>query len=75
VIADAKGKARSWRRVKAGEASVLGYSLTRCRVLANGTVESKPGDKITAFWVDASGRPSKHSRPIAIAGAKASVDD
>jgi len=75
VIADAKGKARSWGRVTTGKTAVLGYDRKRCRVLANGTVESRSGDKVTVFYVDASGRTSPRSRPFVIGAARAGAAD
>lgn len=66
VIADAAGKPRSWRAVEGGKLQQLGYSRRRCKVLANGTVESKPKERVTVFWVDASGRKSPSSAAYAI---------
>lgn len=76
VIADASGnKARSWGRVAAaGDTTVPGYDRGRCRVLPNGTIESKPGDRVTAFWVDGAGRRSRTSPPMVVTG-NAPVDD
>lgn len=68
VLADAKGKPRSWGKVVKGE-KLRGYDRSRCRVLANETVESKPGDRVTAFWVDASGRKSALSAVTTVGGA------
>jgi hypothetical protein len=70
VLADAKGTPRSWGVAKAGDKSVRAFDQRRCRIKANGTVESKPGDKLTAFWVDASGRTSPLSAAVAVAGTK-----
>jgi hypothetical protein len=64
VLADAKGKPKSWGPV-AG--TVLYPYLQRdCRTLPNGTQPSKKGDKITLFWVDESGRKSAFTRPMTI---------
>ena len=67
VIADAVGKARSWGRIEAGKTTQRGYDRSRCRVLANGTVESKTGERVTVFYVDASGRKSAASKAFTIA--------
>lgn len=67
VAADASGKARSWGRITAGQ-PLLAFETRRCRALPNGTVESSPGDKVTLFWVDASGRKSDLSKPIVVGG-------
>ncbi len=69
VLADPKGKPRSWGRVSGGATTALAFERGRCRVLVNGTIESKPGERVTAFWVDASGRKSAASGAIAIAAA------
>ncbi len=69
VLADAKGKPRSWGKiVTKGETKIRGFERSRCRVLANETVESKPGDRITVFWVDASGRKSPLSAVTTVGG-------
>ena len=68
VLADAKGKARSFGTVKAGDKEVTVYAHGRCGVVPNDTVESKPGEKVTLFWVDASGRVSPATKAITITG-------
>ncbi|MCW5803645.1 MAG: hypothetical protein KIT31_14780 [Deltaproteobacteria bacterium] len=74
VAADASGKARSWGRIAAGEPLVAFESRT-CQALPNGTAASRPGDKVTLFWVDASGRKSDLSRPIVVGGKVAPGTD
>jgi len=74
VLADAKGKPRSWGKLTAtGEIKILAFDQGRCRVLPNGTVESKPGERVTAFFVDASGRKSPLSAAVAVTSDR--VDD
>ena len=75
VLADAKGKPRSWGRVSGGATTALAFDRGRCRVLANGTIESKPGERVTAFWVDSSGRKSPASGAMAITGTGPSDDE
>jgi len=75
VIADAKGKPRSWGKVSGGAMSLLGYNRTRCKVLANGTIESKPGERVTAYWIDASGRKSAASGAVAIVSERPAPAD
>jgi hypothetical protein len=41
----------------------------------NDTVESKPGDKVTLFWVDAAGRMSPASKAITVTGKPPVTDD
>ncbi len=69
VLADVNGKARSWGLVEPGT-TVRALDRGRCRVLANGTIESRPGDRVTAHWVDASGRMSPPSAAIAVVAAR-----
>ncbi|MEO8703014.1 MAG: hypothetical protein ABI867_23410 [Kofleriaceae bacterium] len=66
VLADAAGKPRSWHRVDAGAMTASVFDISRCRVLPNGTIESKGGDLVTLFWVDRAGRKSPASKPFAI---------
>jgi len=68
VLADAKGKPRSFGVVTAGEKEITVYAHPRCGVVPNDTVESKPGDRVTLFWVDASGRTSPVSKPVTVSG-------
>lgn len=64
VLADAKGKARSWTKA---EGTVLTpYYQRDCLALPNGTQPSKKGDRVTLFWVDASGRKSAFTKPMTI---------
>lgn len=65
VLADDKGKPRSW--TLAGGTVLSPYAQADCAPLPNGTVPSKAGDKITLFWVDAMGRASLASKPITVA--------
>lgn len=68
VLADTKGKARSFGLAKAGAKEITVYAHPRCGVVPNDTVESAPGDKVTLFWVDASGRVSPATKAITVAG-------
>ena len=68
VLADAKGRPRSWRVVDGG--SLYAYSQGECQTLANGTIPSNPGDRVTVFWVDEAGRRSAASRSFVIAANK-----
>lgn len=64
VLADAKGKARSWTKA---EGTVLTpYYQRDCLTLPNGTEPSKKGDRVTLFWVDESGRKSAFTKPMTI---------
>jgi hypothetical protein len=64
VLADAKGKAKSWG--PATGAVFYPYLQRDCMVLPNGTVPSKKGDKVTLFWVDEHGRKSAFTKPLTI---------
>ncbi len=64
VLADAKGKAKSWGPV-AG-AVLYPYLQRDCLALPNGTLPSAKGDKVTLFWVDESGRKSAATKPVVI---------
>ena len=76
VVTDATGKARSWGQIEAGKTTVRGFDRERCQVLANGTVESKPGDSIKVVFVDAGGRKSPPSNAASVTGkAKPDPDD
>lgn len=75
VLADAKGTPRSWGQVEAGKVRVLGYDRRRCQALPNGTIESQPGDKIVAYWIDASGRKSAASAATAITIGDTAAED
>jgi hypothetical protein len=75
VLADTKGKTRSWGQVKTGATSVFGYERRRCQVLSNDTVESKPGDKISVYWIDAGGRKSAASTATVVAKPGDSEED
>jgi hypothetical protein len=70
VLADAKGKARSFGLVSKDAKEVTVYAHPRCGVVPNNTVESKVGDKVTLFWVDANGRRSPASRAVTVTGKK-----
>lgn len=64
VLADAKGQPRSWTKA---EGTVLTpYYQRDCLTLPNGTVPSKKGERVTLFWVDASGRKSAFTKPMTI---------
>lgn len=73
VLADAKGKPRSYGLVEGTGTELRVYAQSRCSVLPNGTIESKMGDKVTLFWVDQSGRKSAPSKVIEITG-KTEID-
>lgn len=75
VVTDAAGKPRSWGKLEAGKSTVRGFELRRCRVLPNGTIESKPGDQIKVFLVDASGRKSPLSNTAIVSPTKQEPDD
>jgi hypothetical protein len=66
VLADAEGKPRSWGTVSGG-ATIDAYGAAECQALPNGTVASKAGDKVTLMFVDAAGRVSAATQPVAIA--------
>jgi hypothetical protein len=64
VLADAKGKPKSWGPA---EGVVFYPYLQRdCLTLPNGTTPSAKGDKVTLFWVDESGRKSAFTKPMTI---------
>lgn len=75
VLTDPKGNVRSWGRVVAGKTTLVGYDHGGCRVLADDTLPSKPGSRVAAFWVDASGRKSALSAPAGVEGAKPADSD
>jgi len=64
VLADAKGKPKSWG--PAAGTVFYPYLQRDCFVLPNGTVPSKKGDKVTLFWVDEHGRKSGLTKPLTI---------
>ncbi len=64
VLADAKGKPKSWGPTDG--AVYYPYSQRDCFALPNGTVPSKKGDKVTLFWVDEHGRKSAFTKPMTI---------
>jgi len=74
VLADAKGKPRSFGLVD-GSTEVTVYAHHRCGVVPNNTVESRPGDKVTLFWVDQSGRLSPASKVVTITGTTKTQED
>lgn len=68
VVVDAKGTALSWGLTGDNAAQVVVYSteggcVTR---FPNGTQIAQPGDKITAFWIDATGRRSPASAAVVV---------
>lgn len=71
VLADGTGKARSFGLVTKGAKEITVYAHPRCGVVPNDTVESAPGDKVTLFWVDASGRVSPATKAISVTGKPA----
>lgn len=73
VIADAKGTPRSFALVgpaKPDQPGGYGYLSSDCQALPNGTVASRPGDKVTVMVVDAYGRISPRSKPMVVTGTK-----
>lgn len=64
VLADAKGRPRSWGTV-AGTV-LYPYNQRACDAMPNGTIPSRTGDRVTLFWVDAHGRKSASTRPLRI---------
>ena len=64
VLADAKGKPKSWGPVSG--AVFYPYLQRDCLTLPNGTLPSKKGDQVTLFWVDESGRKSTFTKPMTI---------
>ncbi len=70
VIADAKGRPRSWGLIDGPSSRVAAYSQHDCIGLPNGTVPSKLGDTVTVRYVDSYGRLSPPSKPIKIVSAK-----
>jgi hypothetical protein len=70
VIADEKGKPRSWGATsRAGKGTVYPLDIASCAALPNGTEMTKAGDKVTLFWVDDAGRVSPATRPIVVTAA------
>lgn len=70
VLADAKGKPRSWGLTDGQTSRVAVYHQQDCMALPNGTVPSKLGDTVTVRFVDSYGRLSAPSKPIKIVDAK-----
>lgn len=64
VLADAKGKPKSWGLAEG--AVFYPYLQRDCLTLPNGTQPSAKGDKVTLFWVDESGRKSAFTKPMTI---------
>ncbi|MEO8704762.1 MAG: hypothetical protein ABI867_32195 [Kofleriaceae bacterium] len=71
VVAEAKGAPRSWGRVFEQLDTITVYSTSGgCVTLfPDGTVISQPGDRVVAFWVDATGRRSPTTPPLIVAKA------
>jgi hypothetical protein len=67
VIADAAGTPRSWT-LATGATTLYPYLAEACRALPNGTLATSAGDSIVLFWVDAGGRVSPPSKPVAVGG-------
>lgn len=65
IMTDDKGTPRSFGFVTAGQ-PVMPYLHTYCGTLPNGTVVSKPGDKVKLAWVDEAGRVSPASKVIEV---------
>lgn len=75
VLADAKGKARSFGLVDPTSNEITVYAHSRCGTVANNTVESSVGDKVTLRWVDQSGRLSPPSKVIRVTGTTRGADE
>ncbi len=67
VIADAKGKPTSWGMTGTG-LTQFPYMHSDCGSLPNGTSIPKPGDIVTLFYVDSTGRRSGASKPMKLGG-------
>ena len=68
VVFDKAGKvARSWGTLGGGT-SIAIYASGACGQPPTGLIDSPAGDEIRLAWVDTSGRLSKLSAPVAIAG-------
>jgi hypothetical protein len=65
VMMDDKGTPRSFGLVVAGR-PVTPFLHTYCGTLPNGTLGSKPGDKVKVAWLDEAGRLSPASKVIEI---------
>ena len=68
VAVDAKGKAIAFGTLDGTE--VVVFSQQRCDTVADGTREPLSGEKISVFWLDATGRKSPASKPVAVTGLK-----
>lgn len=68
VAVGAKGNALSWGQTGDNAKQVIVYSTQSGCVtrFPNGTEIAQPGDKVTAFWIDATGRKSPASTPITV---------
>ena len=68
VLVDAKGQPLSWGLTWDGADRLTVYSTQSGCVTTfpNGTVIAQPGDKVTAFWVDSTGRRSPDSAPVIV---------
>ncbi|MBA2543644.1 MAG: hypothetical protein H0V17_28640 [Deltaproteobacteria bacterium] len=68
VLVDAKGKPISWGRTGDGADRVVVYSTEGGCVttFSNGTEIAQPGERVTAFWIDSTGRRSPASAPITV---------
>lgn len=70
VIASVDGTPRSWGPVSAGASTIKPYLRSGCGTVPNGSITSVVGDKVIAYWIDASGRRSAPSAPIRVGAAK-----
>jgi hypothetical protein len=67
VAFDRTGKtARSWGTVSATDRAPRVYTSGGCARLPDGTIDSQVGDEVVLAWLDASGRLSKLSSPVAV---------
>lgn len=46
------------------------YRRAECGVLANGTIETTPGEQVTVYRIDAAGRRSPATKPIPLTATK-----
>lgn len=73
VAVGANGRSLSFGTVAAGQKLVI-YEQQRCLLVSNGTIEPRAGERVTVFWVDAMGRKSPATKPIAITDTKSRAE-
>lgn len=68
VLTDAAGVARSWGFVPPGGKEIPIFDNHQgCGTFPNGTVQSRPGDVVVAYWVDTRGHRSPTTPKIIVA--------